>query len=86
MIRTYTIINERGLHAKPTSMLVQEAAKHPNDIHIFVNQQEITLKSIMAVMSHRIKQYSEIKIEVLGSNQEAVFTALEKVLLINELI
>ena len=86
MTRTYTIIDEAGLHARPASLLVQTAAKYPNEIFIEFQGRKLTLKSIMAVMSLGVPQNSTISIEVLGDNQEGIFAALEKVLEDNQLI
>lgn len=80
MRREYKIIDEAGLHARPASLLVQSASKFPNDITIEFQDKNITLKSIMAVMSLGVPQNSNIAINVDGDDAETVFQALEKVL------
>ena len=80
MRREYKIIDEAGLHARPASLLVQEATKHVNDIFIEFKERKLTLKSIMAVMSLGVPQNSTIAIEVVGDNAVEVFAALEKIL------
>ena len=80
MRREYVIIDEAGLHARPASLLVQAAAKFPNDIQIDYKGRKLTLKSIMVVMSLGVTQNSTIGIEVDGDNPGEVFNALEKVL------
>ena len=80
MRREYVIIDEAGLHARPASLLVQEATKHANDIFIEYKGKKMTLKSIMVVMSLGVTQNSTIAIEVTGENPIEVFNALEKVL------
>lgn len=80
MRREYKIVDEAGLHARPASLLVQEATKYPNDIFIEFKERKLTLKSIMAVMSLGVPQNSTIAIEVAGENAVEVFAALEKIL------
>lgn len=80
MRREYKIIDEAGLHARPASLLVQEATKFSNDIFIEFKDKKLTLKSIMAVMSLGVPQNSTIAIEVSGDNAVEVFEALENIL------
>jgi phosphocarrier protein len=80
MRKEYIIIDEAGLHARPASLLVQQAGKFPNDIFIDFKGKKLTLKSIMAVMSLGVPQNSTIGITVDGDNPTEVFTALEKIL------
>ena len=46
MTREYKIVDEAGLHARPASVLVQTAAKFPNESFIEFNGKKLTLKSI----------------------------------------
>lgn len=80
MRREYKIIDEAGLHARPASLLVQEATKFSNDIFIEFKERKLTLKSIMAVMSLGVPQNSTIAIEVEGEDAVEVFAALERIL------
>lgn len=86
MKREYTIIDEAGLHARPASLLVQEATKFPNEIFIEFNGKRLTLKSIMAVMSLGVPQGGTIGIDVVGDSPIEVFEALEGVLKDHRLI
>lgn len=86
MRREYKIIDEAGLHARPASVLVQTAAKFPNESYIEFNGKKLTLKSIMAVMSLGVPQNSIIHLTVEGEDAEVIFAALEKVLNDNNLI
>lgn len=86
MRREYTVIDEAGLHARPASLLVQEATKFPNDIYIEFSGKRLTLKSIMAVMSLGVPQGASIGIDVEGDNAMQVFDALERILKDHRLI
>lgn len=80
MKKEYTILDEAGLHARPASLLVQEATKFSNEIYIEYIGKRLTLKSIMAVMSLGVPQGASIAIDVEGDNSMEVFNALEGIL------
>lgn len=80
MIKTYTIKDEVGLHARPVSLLVGVASKYPNEINITYGERTVTLKSIIAVMSLAVPYNDTIGIEVDGDNPEAIFNHIEETL------
>ena len=86
MRKEYTILDEAGLHARPASLLVQEATKFSNEIYIEHGGKRLTLKSIMAVMSLGVPQGASIGIDVEGENPMQVFEALEGILRDHRLI
>lgn len=86
MEKTFTIIDEAGLHARPASILVQKASKYPNPSFIEYQGKKLTLKSIMAVMSLGVSQNANITISVDGDDAQIVMGELEKVLVDNQLV
>lgn len=73
--KTYTIIDETGIHARPASFLVKEASKFNADITLAYKGKSVNLKSIMGVMSLGIPKGAEIKITAEGpSESEAIFS------------
>ena len=86
MVKTYKVVDEAGLHARPASILVRVATSFEDDIIIEFKGKKLTLKSIMAVMSLGVPQNAVIAIEVSGDNEPAVFEAIEKVLQDHNLI
>ena len=86
MNRVYKMIDEAGLHARPASLLSQTAGKFSEDITIEYNGKKVNLKSIMFVMSLGVPQGGEITIEVSGDAPEAVFEALEAILVEHKLV
>jgi len=86
MIKEFTIIDEAGLHARPASLLSQQASKFPNPIYIEYSGRKMTLKSILIVMSLGVPQGATIKLHVEGDNPEEVMAALEKILVDHQLI
>jgi phosphocarrier protein len=80
MVKNYVVADEIGLHARPASLLVNEASKYQQDINIIYKGKTMTLKSILGIMSLGVPFGEEFSIEVVGEDEEVVFAALEKVL------
>ena len=86
MTKTYKVLDEVGLHARPASLMVKVASKFTDEVHILYKGRKLTLKSIMAVMSLGVPYGDEFVIEVVGDNELQVFTEIEKVLIENNVI
>lgn len=72
-----TVKDPVGLHARPASVLVQEASKFESEITVSVNGKAANLKSIMSVMALGIKFGEEITIKAEGEDAEAAISAIE---------
>lgn len=67
--KSYTVIDEAGLHARPASLLCQLAMTHDGDVNIVYKGKTSTLKSIMIIMSLGIPYGAKFEIEVDGENK-----------------
>lgn len=76
--KTYTVIDETGIHARPATVLVSEAGKFSSDIQLEHQGQKANLKSIMGVMAMGIRQGSEIKIIAEGQDAEEALKAIDE--------
>lgn len=83
--KTYTVISQTGIHARPATLLVQAAGKFESEISLTYKDKTVNLKSIMGVMSLGIPGGSEIKISVDGTDEELAIESLEKLLKEEEL-
>lgn len=72
-----TVKDPVGLHARPASILVQEATKFESEVSISANGKDANLKSIMSVMSLGVKTGEEITIKADGADAEAAIAAIE---------
>lgn len=71
--KTFTIIEESGIHARPATMIVQAASKFNSDINLAYNGKTVNLKSIMGVMALGMGHGATIEISAEGSDaQEAI--------------
>ncbi len=84
--RVYSIVSNEGLHARPASLLTKIASRYEADVFIEYDGKNVTLKSVIAVMSLGIPKDAEFSIEVDADNAEEVFESLETVLKDNHII
>ncbi|QIH75590.1 phosphocarrier protein HPr [Macrococcoides canis] len=78
--KSYVIIDETGIHARPATMLVQTASKFESDIQLEYNAKKVNLKSIMGVMSLGVGKDAEITIYAEGSDEKESIEAISEVL------
>lgn len=76
--KTYTVVDETGIHARPATVLVSEASKFSSDIQLEHQGQKANLKSIMGVMAMGIRQGAEIKIMTEGPDAEDALHAIDE--------
>lgn len=84
--KTFTITDELGLHARPATILTQEAGKFDSDIVIEFSDKSVNLKSMMGVLSLGVKQGDQITIKADGADAEDAISSLEKTLIDQKLI
>lgn len=84
--KTYTIIDEAGIHARPATILVNTANKFASDVNLEYNGKSVNLKSIMGVMSLGVSKGAEVKVLATGADEEEVISALTASMKENKLI
>lgn len=75
LTRSVTVLNESGIHARPASVLVQEASRFSSSIKILHGEKIADAKSIINVLSLGLKKNETVEVEVDGSDEN---DALEK--------
>ncbi|SCY78880.1 HPr family phosphocarrier protein [Alkaliphilus peptidifermentans] len=75
-----TIKTKLGIHARPASVLVKEAAKFNSDIFIIKDGNKFNAKSIMNLIGMAAKHGDEISIRVSGTDEEAAFEAITAII------
>ncbi len=73
-----TLKNETGLHARPASLFVKEAARFTSEITVIKNDKEYNAKSIMGILSMGAGKGDTILIQAEGSDAEEAVKALVK--------
>ncbi|TCP31244.1 phosphocarrier protein [Scopulibacillus darangshiensis] len=75
--KTFKVVDETGIHARPATLLVSEASKFQADIQLEYNGRKANLKSIMGVMAMGVRQGADIKIITEGSDAEEALEAID---------
>lgn len=68
--REIVLLNDTGLHARPASMLVKEAAKYISEIKIIKNKKEHNAKSIMSILSMAAVKGDKLIMRATGEDEE----------------
>ncbi|MFM9279483.1 phosphocarrier protein HPr [Paenibacillus jiagnxiensis] len=81
--KTFTVIDELGIHTRPASTLVQAASSYKAEVNMEYNGRTVNLKSIVSVMSLGVPQGAQIHIVAVGSDEDKAVKGIEETL-INE--
>ena len=71
------IINQRGLHARAASKLVNVVKKYKSVVTVSKNDQKVTGNSILGVMMLAAGLGDKIIFEVTGEDEQESFEAIE---------
>lgn len=76
IVRTTTITNKLGLHARAASKLVQVAQTYRSEISIHNNMHTANGKSIMSIMMLQAAIGTDIEIRVEGEDEQDALHAI----------
>jgi phosphocarrier protein len=68
--KTITVSNRAGIHARPSSMIVQLIKNHKSNIYFEKDNDRINAKSIMGLLTLGATYGTEIKIIAEGEDEE----------------
>jgi len=69
-VRSVTILNRAGIHARPASMIVQTAQEFESSIWIEKDDVKINAKSIMNILTLGATYQSELVLSAEGPDEE----------------
>ena len=75
-----TISNEVGLHARPASLLINNAVQFDSEMKMIYENQEANLKSIISLMSLAVGPGEEVTIEAEGEDEEAALNKIVEII------
>src|SRR5699024_2078101 len=78
--KSFLIIDETGIHARPATILLQTATKFESDIELEYKSKKVNLKSIIGVMSLGVGKGAEVTIYADGKDEEDALTAISETL------
>lgn len=80
MEQVFTVKNPAGIHARPATLLVQNAGSFPCEVMIVKGEKKVNAKSIMGVMSLAIQQGDSIKVIAQGEREAEAVQAIGEIL------
>ncbi|MCK8827854.1 HPr family phosphocarrier protein [Natroniella acetigena] len=70
------VASSAGIHARPASLIVQEANNYQSEIKLVKDDNEANAKSIMGIMSLGVSQQTEITVRAEGEDEKEAVTAV----------
>lgn len=75
---SFTVINDRGLHTRPSTELVRCATRYSADIYLVYKKQKVNAKSLLGILMLAAPKGAKIGVQASGDDaEEAVATILE---------
>ena len=73
---SFVVSDPVGLHARPATILVNQASKFSSNINLIYNGKSVNLKSIMGVMSLGVGQGADVTISAEGADADDAIAAI----------
>ncbi len=78
--KTVAIVNNLGLHARPSAMLVSTSSKFNSEIFFTKGSLRVNGKSIMGVMMLAAEKGSKLTVETVGEDESEAMEQIIKVI------
>ena len=76
LIRSVTVRNKLGLHARPAALFVQLSSRYSCEVWVERDNLRVNGKSIMGIMMLAAEQGAELHLEAEGEDAQACLDAL----------
>ena len=76
--KSFNVVADTGIHARPATLLVQTASKFASDINLEYKGKSVNLKSIMGVMSLGVGQGADVVISAEGADADDAIAAISE--------
>jgi phosphocarrier protein HPr len=80
VVRVLRIVNEKGLHARASAKFVQTVEKFEADVRVIRCGESVGGTSIMGLMSLAAARGTDITIDAVGKDAEAVVAAIDSLI------
>ena len=74
--KSFNVVADTGIHARPATLLVQTASKFASDINLEYKGKSVNLKSIVGVMSLGVGQGADVTISAEGADEKEAIAAI----------
>lgn len=73
---SFTVLNEKGLHTRPSTELVKCAANFSSEIYLSYRNYVVNAKSILGILMLAAERGSKIVVEAAGDDAEDAIKAI----------
>ncbi len=73
---SFVVLNEKGLHTRPSTELVKCAANFGAEIYLSYRNYVVNAKSILGILMLAAEKGSKIVVEAAGDDAEAAISAI----------
>ena len=73
---SFTILNEKGLHTRPSTEIVKCASNYKSEIHLRYDDFVVNAKSILGILMLAASEGGKISVEAVGNDAEEAVGAL----------
>lgn len=80
VVKSVTVRNPQGMHARPAHMVAQVAAKYEAEILICREREWVNAKSILELLMLAATQGSTLEVKAVGHDAEAAVDAICQVI------
>ena len=74
---SFVVLNDKGLHTRPSTELVKCAAKFNAQIYLIYRNHEVNAKSLLGILMLAAEKGARITIEATGEDAEEAIAALK---------
>jgi phosphocarrier protein len=74
--RTFEVLNEAGLHARPATKIVQTAARFKSEVELEREGQRANAKSVMGVLLLGCHKGSRVTVRARGGDADSAVAAI----------
>lgn len=72
----FTVINDRGLHTRPSTEIVKCATSFKSEVRLVYQKNQVNAKSILGVLMLAAAKGAKIQVEAMGDDAEEAVSSL----------
>lgn len=73
---SFTVLNDKGLHTRPSTELVKCALRYKSQIHLLYQNMTVDAKSLLGILALAASKGSKIEVETFGEDCQLALDAI----------
>jgi phosphocarrier protein len=78
IVKKFTVLNEYGIHARPAALLVKAANRYKSEIYVEKDDNKVSCKSIMGLMTIEGYPGSTLAVSASGADAREAMAEIEE--------